>query len=536
MLNYLRVENIGLIGSAAIDFSPGFTVITGETGSGKTLILGGLRLLTGEKADSGVVGPGGDQARAEGLFTDGDEEVAVSRTVPATGKSRAHLDGILVSASALEERIGPAVEIVGQHDQLSLRRPAHILALIDSAGDSQHEAAISRYHRVWEEARAAEKDLATFGGDEMTLRRELDLVTFQADEIEAARLTSDEDTELETEVSRLRNVEEITAHLAESLEILGRVSEDGGEVVARVRKVAGFDGQAATLAEQAEAAVESAQEMTRAIHRMLDGLDTDPRRLEYIEARLNTIGELKRKYGKTVAAIEEFGSKARARSEEITRLLERVGSAEASLERLKGEMKSAAGDLTAARRQVAARLSETIVGHLDDLGFDGPQVEIRFEPIDHGPTGADRVELWFASDRNLRPAKVNVGASGGELSRLVLAVRLSANQSEKATLVFDEVDTGIGGATALAMGRKLADLAGRGQVVCVTHLPQVAAYADTHYVVTRDGAAATARLVSGEARVTEISRMLAGLPDSAAGQGAAEELLGLVSSGGTKAD
>jgi DNA repair protein RecN (Recombination protein N) len=528
-LAHLHVVNLGVIEDSSIDLSPGLNVITGETGAGKTLLLGGLRLLLGEKADQGLVGGHGGEARAEGLFVDADTEIAVARTVPREGRSRAYADGLLVSADALADLVGPLVEIIGQHDQLALRRPSSVLEMIDAAGHPGLGEVVDRYRAAWEVMRRSQRDKETLGGDEMTLRRELDLVAFQGSEIEREALIDGEDQRLEVEASRLRNLEEITTHLSETIGLLERIGDDGGEVVARMRKVADLDPMAKGMAEQAELLVESVHEVSRAVHGAVGALEADPGRLEEVEHRLTTLGDLKRKYGRTLEDVVEFGKTARARAVQIEHLLGRADGIESEIARAGSVLAAAAAELTAGREASARRLVERASSYLADLGMDDPSLDIRIAAVEPGPGGADRAELWFASDRRVTPAPVGVGASGGELSRLVLAMRLAVGTDSRATLIFDEVDTGIGGATALAMGRKLADLARTAQVVCVTHLPQVAAFANTHFVVTRDGSSATTRAVSGDDRLKEIARMLAGLPESLAGHQAAAELLELAS-------
>jgi DNA repair protein RecN (Recombination protein N) len=527
LLAHLHVVNLGVIEDSAIDLGPGLNVITGETGAGKTLLLGGLRLLLGEKAEASLVGGQGDEARVEGLFVEGDEEIAVARAVPRTGRSRAHADGVLVSAGALTERIGPRVEIVGQHDQLTLRRPASILAMVDAFGGDAVSGPLASYREAWDELQRAERDMAALGGDEMTLRRELDLVAFQATEIESEALAEGDDHALEAEASRLRNLEEITGHLAESGRLLEGIAEDGGEVVARLRKVGDLDASSQGLASQAEMLAEAAHDLTRDVMSAVEGLEPEPGRFEEVERRLTVIGDLKRKYGRTVDEVTAFGRAARARAGEIERLLDRADDMDREAARAHQALIAAAGELSTARAHASRRLVERALTHLGDLGMESPALEVRLTPAEAGPTGADRAELWFASDKRLDLVPVGSGASGGELSRLVLAMRLAARVGTGGSLVFDEVDTGIGGATALSMGRKLAELAGTSQVVCVTHLPQVAAFAHTHFVVTREGGSAEARTVTGEDRLKEISRMLAGLPESVAGHEAAAELLAL---------
>jgi DNA repair protein RecN (Recombination protein N) len=526
MLSHLRVSNLGILTEAAIDPSPGFTVITGETGAGKTLLLGGLRLILGGKADAGAVGPADDTAQADGVFVDGDDEIGVSRIVPRSGRSRAHLEGAIVSAAVLEERLGGMVEIVGQHDQLLPTRSSYLLDLIDGTLDDGGMRTRRAYDAAWagfQEARARREAL---GGDQIALARELDLTRYQAAEIAKAGLVPGLDEQLETDLSRLRNLEEIQEHLAETVRTTAAMADMAGELVARLRKTSGLDPSLAGLAEEAEGLAASVSELSRAANTAADGLDLDASGLEELEQRLTAIGDLKRKYGRTLEEVISYGEGAARRAKELETLLGEADRIDETLDNARARLVVGAGSLRQAREKASRSVSERMAEHLADLGLETAWIAFSFTEVEPGPGGADRVAIRFASDARLEPGDISAVASGGELSRLVLALRLSARAPGAATLVFDEVDIGIGGKTALAMGAKLAELAGSNQVLCVTHLPQVAACADTHYVVERstDGGAA-ARLVDGEDRVAEIARMLAGLPESEAGRMAAAELL-----------
>jgi DNA repair protein RecN (Recombination protein N) len=259
----------------------------------------------------------------------------------------------------------------------------------------------------------------------------------------------------------------------------------------------------------------------------VDDLVDDPAALSAIEERLNLLGNLKRKYGKTVDEVLTFGTAAGERAIEVEGLLARASSIGAEVEDARAAVEQHARALSNERRTIADRISEAMAAHLREVGLDSANVTFNFDDVEPGPSGADRVQIHFASHAGLQPGPLTKVASGGELSRLILAVSLSTSMSAESTLVFDEVDTGIGGATALAMGRKLADLAMGRQVLCVTHLPQVAAFADTHYVITRSDNEASVARVSGTERLEELSRMIAGLPESERGQQAAVELLEL---------
>ena len=525
MLGHLRVQNLGVLEEASIEPSPALTVITGETGAGKTLLVGGLRLILGERPDPGAVGPHGDHAQADGLFETDDGEKGVTRIVPRDGRSRCLLDGAVVSTTTVAELVGDLVEIVAQHDQLSLRRPSQVLDLVDGCLDTEGRETRDGYRAAWRRWREVEDRRAALGGDPQAMARELDLLEHQVSEIEAARLTPGDDERLDTEASRLRNIEEIAEHLSESARLAGRLADDGGELVSRLRKVSALDPSSSTVAEIAEGVAASIAELATGIRSAIDGVDVDPSHQEEVEARLTAIGDLKRKYGRTLEEVLEYGREAAERVRDLATLAADADRIEELYEQARVDLDRASRRLRQAREKASRELVDTTETHLAALAMTRAVLEVRFEEIEPGPEGADRAELWFSSDPRLDPSSLATAASGGELSRLVLAIRLATRQTTSTTLVFDEVDAGVGGATALALGKRLAKLAAGTQVLCVTHLAQVAAQADTHYAISRRGATAAVQQVTGEERVGELARMIAGSAESPAARRTAEELL-----------
>jgi DNA repair protein RecN (Recombination protein N) len=525
MLSHLRARNLGVLEDASIDPGSGLTVITGETGAGKTLLLGALRLLLGEKAKQTAVGPFAEEATSEGLFEDDSVEFGVTRIVPRDGKSRAYLDGSLVAAGILEERLGSLVEIVGQHDQLALRRSQSVLGLVDGVLDDDGSVIKTRYEETWGRYRSAVDDQRRLGGDRMALERELDLVRYQANEIRGAGLEPGDDQRIESMVARLRNSEMMRDTLAEATGELETAAESTGRVVSRLRKLAALDTGLGEQVSAAETLGELTHDLLSTIRDLAETAHDDPQALELLEKQLTTMGELKRKYGKTLDEVIEFGEGAGRRASQLEELLEQASTIDDLVERLSADLVAVGGELRAARHRAIESIESDARAHLGALGLESAFLAFRIEDAEPGFSGADRVELMFASDDRLAAGTIQDVASGGELSRLVLALRLATRAKDTDTLVFDEIDAGVGGATALAVGRKLADLARDCQVLCVTHLPQVAAHADCHYVIERSGTTATVRKVEGEARLAELSRMLAGLPESERGREAAAELL-----------
>jgi len=528
MLDELTVANLGLIAEARIEPGPGLIALTGETGAGKTLLLGALRLLRGDTARTDRIGPNADEARVDGRFLVGGEEVTVARRVTRS-RSRAYLDGAMSPVGALTARLGSIVEIVGQHEHLTLGRDRAVRSIVDASLDAEGAGALADYRRAWEAHGALLADREAIGGDRRTLERELDLARHQAREIEAAGFRPGADGRLGAMLLRLRHAEDIAAARASAHTSLGEdgAAESLGNAVDAVREAAVHDADLEALAQRLEAAAQEVTESAGDIRRTAEALDHDPASLEAAEQRMAVLGDLRRKYGETLDEVLEYGSEAESRAGTLESLLDRSDSLASEIEAAEGKIRAVGQTLSEARRRAAEHLSGAATGHLSELGFQDPIVKITVESGDPGPSGADRVGLVFASDAALEPAPVGRIASGGELSRLVLAIHLAAGVADVPVVAFDEIDAGIGGATALAMGRKLAALSKGRQVFVVTHLPQVAAFADRHYVIERDGATASVRPVEGDARIAELTRMLGGLPESEQGRGHAAELVAL---------
>lgn len=528
MLDELRVTNLGLIAETHLEPGPGLIALTGETGAGKTLLLGALRLLRGDAARSDRIGPAGEEALVEGRFLlpDGGE-ITVTRRV-AEGRSRAYLDGSMCPAHVLTDRLSPLVEIVAQHEHIALGREAAVRSIVDGHLDAEGRDAAAEFSTAWSAQRALQADLDALGGDRRALERELDLARHEAAEIAAAGFRPNDDQDLKTRLERLRHAEEIAAALGETHRLLNDADGAGdqmGVALDVLRGAARHDPRLTGPLEALEAASSAVSDVVLELRREAEDLDHDPAALAELEQRAAVLGDLRRKYGSDLSEVLAYGAAAATRAQAIEQLLQRADSLSGELEQATVRLGAAAEHLSAARRRAAKDLEGTAAMHLRDLGFGDPIV--RFELSAKQPTasGADRIDLRFASDAALTPGPVARVASGGELSRLVLAIRLAAGGTEVPVLVFDEIDAGLGGATALAMGQKLAALAGERQVLVVTHLPQVAAHADTHFVVERSGTVAQIRRVEGQDRLAELTRMLGGLPESDRGRDHAAELL-----------
>ena len=531
MLDELVVRNIGLIEETRVCPGRGLVVVSGETGTGKTMLLGALRLLLGADTRPDLVGPFGDETVVEGRFLIAGEEVVAGRRLPREGRSRAYLNGSLASGKILEERIGSVVEIIGQHDQVFLTRQSEVRSLVDGLLDSEGLVALKAYRSARAAAGELERVRSTLGGDVRALTRELDLTRFQVEEIARAGFSPGDADKLEKRAQRLRNAEAIASHLHAATSLTGASLESLGEAVSEVRKGARLDRELESMAAESGEATEILRALGRSIRLAAETISADPQALTEVEQRLTLLGDLCRKYGPTLSDVLEFGVEASRRSEELDGLLSKADSIDAELLVAQAEVASQGALLAEGRRRAAAVLAGGAMGHLRELGLTDPVVSI--EVLDGEPTatGADQVKLLFASDRRLQLGDVSKVASGGELSRLILSLRLAARagagKDSPAVLVFDEIDAGVGGTTALALGRKLGTLANDCQVLCVTHLPQVAAFADSHFVVERTENRATVREIDGDQRIAELSRMLAGLPKSSRGREAAAELVAI---------
>ncbi len=531
MLEELAASNLGLIESASVPLGRGLTVVTGETGAGKTLMLGALRLLRGEAAAKGLIGPHRDDLDVSARFVDGATEQVVRRSV-SPSRSNAYLDGAISTASALAGTIGPRIAIVGQHDQHTITSTAGIRDLVDRLLDTDGSRAREAFSSAWTAFGSVADEAAALGTDHRALEREREMLRFQVTEIDDASFAPGDEEDLRTVAQRLRSSEALALHIDTAMQALG---DDGASTqlavaLTAIRSAAAIDETVRGLDDQIDELVIVLGELLSDVGRYGELLASDPEQLGVTESRLAELGALKRKYGDTIDDILTFRKDAAERSADLHRLLtaaEDIGERMAAAE---SKLVTSGATLTEARGRAAGLLASAATVHLRDLGFSDPIVDVSVVAAQPTKHGADTSTLLFASDSSLKATAASSVASGGELSRLVLALTLAAGGADADIVAFDEIDAGIGGSTALAMGRKLASLAESRQVICVTHLPQVAAFGTAHLIIERSGTVASVSVVEGDDRLTEISRMLAGLSDSDLGQQHAAELLELAHS------
>ena len=560
MLKELVVEGLGVIERAELEMERGCSALTGETGAGKTLVVAALDLLTGGRSDRALVREGASEARVEGGFVvsashpaaaaaralgvldeEGHEEVEIvmSRTVGAGAKGRARINGRLVTIGALAEVGRQLVEIAGQNDPRGIGAPGRQRELLDAFAGAEIVATATELAAAVRNSVRTGRRLEELRAGRRERERELDLLRYETAEIESAGLRIGEAAALGVEVSRLEHAEAIAAGLQRAGETLRR---EGGAVEAlssahsdlqdAARRDPGLDGIAGRLEATALEVADIADDLTRAV------VAPDPEGLEQARERLAEIARLMRKYGDGrrpadggESSVLDYLERARARLAELD-------TADSSIEPLQREHDEVAGRatelarrLSAGRAEAGARLARAMEGLLAELALPGARFEVDLRPRELFEGGAETVEFKIAANPGEARLAVARVASGGELSRIALALHLLTSAPTGRTLIFDEVDAGVGGRAAHAVGRSLAQLARRSgaQVIVVTHLPQVAAFADSHMRITkatrRNRASARVERIGGAGRIDELSRMLAGMPESDRAREHARELL-----------
>ena len=551
MLAELRVSDLGVIADLTVLLGPGMIALTGETGTGKTLVVEAIELLLGGRADPVLVRPGATEAVVEGRFTGADDgdDVVVTRIVPAAGRSRAYVNGRMAPLATLSDVAGPLVDLHGQHSHQSLLSAPSQRASLDAFADIDLEPIARARRRI----REAEESLKSFGGDAASRAREHDMAEFQRAEIEAAKLVDpDEDDRLSEEEERLAGAashrEAALAAIAALAGDLG-VADSLGAVVARLSGHPPLEEIHGRL----RAAAIDVADVASDLRGLADSLEEDPERLAWVGQRRQLLRQLRRKYGDSIAAVIEYGEAIGTRLAELDSYDQRAGLLEAERDQATRDLVAAQEVVGRQRRAAAPRLAAAIEERLRTLAMPKARIEVH---VGDDPAG-EEVVWYLGANPGEPPLPLAKVASGGELARTMLAARLALGSSAAAwagrggesepaggagrgdetgragtpTLVFDEVDAGIGGEAALAVGRALADLARHHQVLVVTHLPQVAAFADQQIAVSKEEVGgrtiATAQGLDAGARVVELSRMLSGQPDSATARRHAKELLAL---------
>jgi DNA repair protein RecN (Recombination protein N) len=539
MLLELHVSGLGVIEDVSLSFSRGLNVLTGETGTGKTMVTVGLALALGQRAQATMVRTGAGKASVEARFDARslpgleewaeDGELILARTVGEDGRSAARAGGQLTPVSTLAELSAGLVEIHGQHQGQRLLQPAAHLRFLDRFCGAEHLAELARYRDLYVRLRAARDRLGQLDAEARERERDKDLLAYQVREIEAAGVRPGELEELATEESRLAHAERILERMGEAQSALaddGAAADALANAAAAVEAAAGLDPHARSLAGRLESLAAEARDAAGEVVAYVEGLALDPARLEEVRQRVAAVRALERKYGDGEEGILAYLSEARARVSGLEGADDERATLASEIERLKSEAESLAGSLQGRRREAAPRVADALQTELGQLGMPEARTELRLVEADGlGPDGTETAEVLFSGGPEQDPLPLARVASGGELSRTMLACRtVLADLDEVPTLVFDEVDAGIGGRAGVAVGRRLARLARERQVLVVTHLPQIACFADRHFRVEKEAGRATVAALEGEDRVAELSRMLSGMPTQEAAMHA-EQLL-----------
>lgn len=556
MLRELRIENLLLIERAELRFGPGLNVITGETGAGKTILAHSLDLLLGGRPRSAVVRPGCDEAWVEGTFElpaaiaaapelaelaerlPAGEEVTLARRVNASsGRSSAFIAGRSASAADLRALGSRVLGFYGQHEHRKLMLAAAGAEVLDGFAGAAHLELRDRYREAHAEATRLGREIEQLEAREGARERDIDLLRFELDEIEATALAPGERDELIAVRERLRHAEGLREGAATALGALAGREEGGGaaaaaaEAAAALTRSAGVDPALDALAARGEALGLEISDLAAELRAYAEQLESDPAALEATEERLEVIQRLLRKHGGSVESVLEHAAACRERLDALEHASERRAELDEGLRRAQGERARLASELSAGRAEAAPRLEADVADALAELAMDGARIEVALEPHRDGlaASGAEGVELRVATNPGMPLAPLRDSASGGELSRVMLALAGLGPAGEASALVFDEIDAGVGGQVARRVGERLRGLGDDRQVICITHLAQVAALGSTHFRVRKesDAGTTTAKVVavSGPEQHAEIVRMLgAEEGDEAAGRHARELL------------
>jgi len=551
MLSELRIQNFAIIDKLDLKPGAGLIILTGETGAGKSIILDAVEMLVGGRADATVIRTDSDAALVEGVFAlkgpekeavnavlkredllDDPNYVTLTREVRREGRNVARVNGRTVGAALLKEIGSALVDIHGQSEHLSLRDPHAHLGLLDRYADI--EALLKEYRETYHKLMGVRRELTDLRQAQADADRRIEMLTFQAEEIEAAKLKPGEDAELKQERDRLANAESLAQHAQEALSVLDEGSAEAaaatdliGQAARALAGLAKIDQAQQELADQAATLEDTLADLVRSLRGYLDDIEYNPKRLEAVEERLNLIHSLTRKYGSDIPSVLKSGVEARKQLENISNAGERIEALAAEEDGLLKALSAQGQALTEKRKAAAAKLGKQIEIELDDLKMAAARFGVEFRtradpdgaPLTDGTRvsfdqdGLDRVEFLVAPNpgEGLKPlARI---ASGGETSRLMLALKnILARADEIPSLIFDEIDQGIGGRVGLVVGFKLWHLARNHQVFCVTHLPQLAAFGDEHYQVQKliQGNRTLTRIerLEGEPQLLELSQML----------------------------
>ena len=550
MLSSVHIENIALITALDIDFTKGFSVFTGETGAGKSIIIDSIGFALGNRADRDIIRSGEDKAVVEALFCDLSDEtigklekcgiepdedgcVFIRRTISSDGKGSVRINGRQVPISILREISGYLVNIHGQHHNGELLNPDKHIDILDAYGETESEK--SKYREVYLQYTDCCKKLSSLEMDEKEKKRRIDIFKFQIDEIKKAKLKVGEEEELIFERNKIRNIEKISKSVNVAYGALygesGSVTEKIGRAVNAVRSVGEIIPNSEEYIEQLEDFKYRIMDIAELLYENVDGIDDDPdTALDRIESRLDVIGKLKMKYGSDISQILEYLGKCEQELSEIE--LSDVMSQELreKIKNITPELESVAKNLTKKRTEAGRKLSEMIIRELEFLDMNGVKFDVRITNDRYSSNGCDSVEFLVSTNAGEPFKSLSKTASGGELARIMLAIKcVIAEKDSVETMIFDEVDAGVSGKTSRKLGLKLLQISNDREVLCVTHSAQIASLADNHFYVSKsenNGRTTTSITeLSEDERIGEVARIISGIGVTDSAREAAKELI-----------
>ena len=555
MLQVLKVFNFALIEQAEIEFSGGFNVLTGETGAGKSIVIDALSVVLGGRSSLDMIRSGCEQYRVEAVFslqnhpsvlslladqaipTEEDGALFISRTVSRQGKNTLLLNGTHAPLSLLRMVGDLLLDMHGQHENQALLRPESYMALLDGF-ESQLEALLAAYKKRYERWRQTREKIAVADKDERQRAQRIDMLRWQLDEIDAARLQEQEEPELTRQITLLTNAEKIGVAVGNAWTALadgGRQGKSVTDILQECRRnlesAVRFDEELSGYAQQFAEVLVLLEDMKPGLRDYLDRIEPDPARLAKLQERMDLIYRLRQKYGASVADVLAYAEQSRTELESLERHDELLAELQQQLQQQENELAQAAEDLGKRRVQAAAEMSRAIETQLGDLGMPGGRFKIQVTSgHEYTLHGRDQVRFEFSANPGEDLRLLSKVASGGELSRVALAIKTVCSRNAGAqVMVFDEIDSGVGGQTARKVAEKIAQVAARKQVLCITHLPQIASMADCHIHIEKklleDRTQTFVQKLSAEERLAELARMIGGEPISRAGLDNAAEMV-----------
>ncbi len=549
MLIDLSIKNIAVIDKLNLSFHKGMSVLTGETGAGKSIIIDSINLILGARTNKGLIRYGEEKASVQAVFEDcngiyplleeygidtDEEQLIISRQITSQGKNICRINGTIVPLAALKEIADGLINIHGQHDNQALLTPSKHILFLDAYAECKCE--LDGYRAYYDETVKLDRKIEELKVDEQEKARRIDLLEYQIEEISKAKLSPGEDRDLLDQLKVIENAEKISANLEEAYENAygGAQAQSAYDAisiaVSALGKVTEYDPRLGELYDSLSSAMYTIEDVSHEIKDHADSVEFDEAVLNDIEERLDLISKLKRKYGSTIEEILSYKQKAEEELEEIRLSDERIEELSAELEKNRMLMKEAAAVLSEKRHKAAQRLEQLIEQSLHELNMERAQFKVAVAEKDFSPNGADEAEFMFSANAGepLKPL-VNI-ASGGELSRVMLAMKSVLAESDGVqTLIFDEIDTGVSGSAAQKIAKKLKETSKTKQVICITHLPQLTSAADNHYLIEKhtegDRTFTVVRELTDDERVNELARMIDGANSSETARLHARELL-----------